>query len=172
MIIRKEYAIPPMQILALDTSRNARRNLLWCFFWANRKAIRTEGCAPFTIEKVTTSAQTFTTEPGKILALTASLLDAIEVDMAVGKSVAFTIKIGGETVEIAFHKDLLSVSTRRTKEMEEEIIECLKDDLKRGKRRICASFFQRLGIREEQDGEKKYDLARGDRELGSEPASG
>jgi hypothetical protein len=155
-----------MQILALDTSRDARRNLLWCFFWANRKAIRTEGCAPFAIEKVTTGAQTITPKPGEILTLTASLLEVIEADMVMGKSVAFAIKIGGETFEIAFHKDLLSVSTQRTKAIEEEIIECLKDDLKRGKQRICASFFQRLGIRE-QEGEKEYDLARGDREQGS-----
>jgi hypothetical protein len=161
-----------MQILALDTSRDARRNLLWCFFWANRKAIRTEGCAPFVIEKVATGAQTFTLEPGKSLVLTASLLATIEADMGMGKPVAFTIKMGAETFEIAFHKDLLSVSTQRTKTIEEEIIECLKDDLKRGKQRICASFFQRLGIRRE--GETKYDLAGagGDREQGSDLAIG
>lgn len=138
-----------MQILTLDTSREARRNVLWCFFWANRKAIRTEGCAPFVIEKVTTSAQTFTPEPDKILTLTPSLLATIEADMAMGKSVAFTITMGRETFEITFHQDILTVSTRRTKAIEEEIMECLKEDLKRGKRRICASFFQRLGIRGE-----------------------
>ncbi len=138
-----------MQIIALDTSRDARRNVLWCFFWANRKAIRTEGCAPFTLEKVTTGAQTFTPEHGKRLALTPSLLATIEAEMGMGKPVAFTITMGGETFEIAFHQNLLSVATQRTKAMEEEIIACLQDDLKRGKRRICASFFQRLGIRGE-----------------------
>jgi hypothetical protein len=138
-----------MQILALDTSRDARRKVIWCFFWANRKAIRTEGCAPFIIEKVTTGAQTFTPAPGKHLALTPSLLATIEADMALGKPVDFTITMGGESFEIAFQQNILSVSTRRTKVIEEEIIACLQDDLKRGKQRICASFFQRLGIRGE-----------------------
>lgn len=137
-----------MQILELDTSRDVRRKLIWCFFWANRKAIRSEGCAPFAIEKVMISAQTFMPEPGEILVLTPDLLKAVEADMASGKLVAFLIRMGGETFEIAFHQNLFSISTRRTKEMEVEIIESLKEDLKRGKPRICASFFQRLGIRE------------------------
>ncbi|MBN1763186.1 MAG: hypothetical protein JW878_08970 [Methanomicrobia archaeon] len=135
-----------MKSLTLDTELDVRRKLLWCLFWANRKAIRTEGCAPFRIEKIATGEALYHSEQGKLLRLSGEVLEKVEKDMNGGKPVDFTITIGAETFDITFYRNVFSVTTRRNKEMEAEIIESLHEELIRGKPNFCASFLKRIGI--------------------------
>jgi len=135
-----------MKSIKIDKDMDLKRKLLWCFFWTNRKAIRTEGCAPFLIKKIVTSDATYAPEPGKILKLSNDIFKNIEKDMGVGKIVEFKIEIGNENFDISFQNKVFSVSTKRNKEIEEGIIESLNEELKRGKPNICSSFPQRVGI--------------------------
>ena len=135
-----------MKSLTVKTDSDCKRELLWCFFWTNRKAIRTEGCAPFLIEGISTSETTYAPGPGKTVTVSDGLFKSIEADMKIGKRVEFKIKIGAESFGIAFQNDVFTVSTKRHKELEEEIIESLKEDLERGKLKICPSFPQRVSV--------------------------
>jgi hypothetical protein len=134
-----------MRSIPIDDTRDFKQKVLWCFFWANRKAIRTEGCAPFLIEQISTSETTYAPEPGKILALSNSIFDTIEREMEGGKIVEFKIKMGNEIFDLTFEKNVFSVSTKRNKEIEAEIIECLNEELRKGKPKICPSFPERVG---------------------------
>lgn len=134
-----------MKSIKIDDPRDFKQKLLWCLFWANRKAIRTEGCAPFSIEQIVTGKTTYVPELGKILKLSNSLFETIEKETAVGNTVEFTIKMGEETFDLAFKDNVFSVATRKNKEIEAEIVECLDEEMKRGKPKICPSFPQRIG---------------------------
>ncbi|MBE0517214.1 MAG: hypothetical protein IBX41_07505 [Methanophagales archaeon] len=135
-----------MKSTKIDNDLDFKRKLLWCLFWANRKAIRTEGCAPFLVEKIVTSEATYAPEIGNILKLSNDLLQKIENEMEGGRVVEIKITIGDEKFDLSFQKNVFSVSTRRNKEIEEEIIESLNDDMKKGKPKICPSFPQRVGV--------------------------
>jgi hypothetical protein len=134
-----------MKSITIDDMRDFKQKVLWCLFWANRKAIRTEGCAPFLIEKISTSETTYAPEPGKILALSNSIFKNIEREMEGGNIVEFKIKMGHETFDITFEQNVFSVSTKRNKEIEAEITECLNEELKKGKPKFCPSFPERVG---------------------------
>lgn len=135
-----------MKSIKIDNDLDFKRKLLWCLFWANRKAIRTEGCAPFLFEKIVTSEATYAPEIGNILKLSNDLLQKIENEMEGGRLVEIKITIGDEKFDLSFQKNVFSVSTRRNKEIEGEIIESLNDDMKKGKPKICPSFPQRVGV--------------------------
>ena len=132
--------------IKIDKDMDFEQKLLLCLYWTNRKAIRTEGCAPFLIKKIVTSDATHAPEPGKFLRLSNDILKNIEKNMEVGKTVEFKIKIGDENFDISFQNNVFSVSTKRNKEIEEEIVEKLKEEIEREKPNICSSFPQRVGI--------------------------
>ncbi len=102
-----------MKSMIIDNDMGVKRKLLWCFFWTNRKAIRTEGCAPFLIKKIVTSGATYTPEPGKILKLLNDIFKNIEKEMEAGKIVEFKIEIGNENFDISFQNNVFSVATKR-----------------------------------------------------------
>ena len=135
-----------MKSIKIGNDLDFKRKLLWCLFWANRKAIRTEGCAPFLFEKIVTSEATYAPEIGNILKLSNDLLQKIENEMEGGRVVEFKINMGDENFDLSFQKNVFSVSTRRNKEIEAEIIGSLNDDMNRGRPKICPSFPQRAGI--------------------------
>jgi hypothetical protein len=139
-----------MKSIEIDRDMDFKKKLLWCFFWANRKAVRTEGCAPFLIEKIVTREAVYAPEDGELLKLSNGTLKHIEKDMEVEKLVEFKIKIGNENFDITFQDNLFSVSTTRNKEIEEEIIESLTEELRRRKPRVCSSFPQRVGMDSER----------------------
>ncbi|RZN34440.1 MAG: hypothetical protein EFT35_09390 [Methanophagales archaeon ANME-1-THS] len=134
-----------MKSITIDDTRDFKQKVLWCLFWANRKAIRTEGCAPFLIEQISTRETTYAPEPGTILALSNSIFETIERELEGGTVVAFKIRMGNETFDLIFEKNVFSVSTKINKEIEAEIIECLTEELKKGKPKICPSFPERVG---------------------------
>jgi len=135
-----------MKSIEIGNDLDFKRKLLWCLFWANRKAIRTEGCAPFLFKEIITSEATYAPEIGKILKLSNDLLQRIEKELEGGRVVEFKINMGDENFDLSFQENAFSVSTRRNKEIEAEIIGSLNDDMNRGKPRICPSFPQRAGI--------------------------
>ncbi len=132
--------------MKMDKDMDFKQKLLLCLYWTNRKAVRTEGCAPFLIKKIVTCDATYVPEPGKMLKLSNDILKKIENGMEVGKTVDFKIKVGDENFDISFQNNVFSVSTKRNKEIEEEIVKKLKEEIKREKPSICSSFPQRVGI--------------------------
>jgi hypothetical protein len=99
-----------MQSLTIDDSRDFKQKLFWCLFWANRKAIRSEGCAPLVIEKIVANEVTYAAEPGAILRLSQDLLKKIEEDMQAGNMVAITIKMGAETFDMSFKHNVFLIA--------------------------------------------------------------
>ena len=51
-----------MKSIKIDNDMGFEQKLLLCLYWTNRKAVRTEGCAPFLIEKIVTSDATHAPE--------------------------------------------------------------------------------------------------------------
>ena len=43
-----------MKLIKMDKGMDFKQKLLLCLYWTNRKAVRTEGCAPFLIRKIVT----------------------------------------------------------------------------------------------------------------------
>ncbi|MBM4241220.1 MAG: hypothetical protein FJ150_06115 [Euryarchaeota archaeon] len=112
-------------------------------FWTNRKAARTEGCAPFFIKKIITKDSTYTPEPGKLLKLSQEILDDILDDMDAGKPVDFELNIGNEILQAQIKDDFFSVSAKKNSEIEDEIIEKL-EELKREHPNFCQTFIPRV----------------------------
>ena len=67
-------------------------------FWINRKAARTEGCAPFLIKKIVTEENTYTPEDTKLLKLTDAIIDDIIKSIEEKKPVKFEILMGTEYI--------------------------------------------------------------------------
>jgi hypothetical protein len=56
-----------MKSVEITGNMDSKRKLLMGLFWTNRKGVRSEGCAPFLIEKIETENNTYTPEEGKFL---------------------------------------------------------------------------------------------------------
>lgn len=125
---------------------DSKRKLLMSLFWTNRKAVRTEGCAQFVIEKITTNDNLYESEGDKYLKLSDDILNDILENIESNNVVEFDIKLGEEDIKAIFEGDVFSVSTTKTKELEDEIIEKLEEESKRKYPNICFSFPPRVGI--------------------------
>ena len=136
-----------MKSLEISGNMDSRRKMLMSLFWTNRKSVRTEGCAPFLIEKITTDDNTYTAEGNKYIKLTGDILDKVLEDIENYKSVEFDIILGEENIKAIFKDNVFSVETTKTKELEDEIIEKLEQEEKRKYPNICLSFPPRVGIR-------------------------
>lgn len=134
--------------MRIDNDRDSKEKLLLSLFWTNRKAVRTEGCAPFLIEKIITEDVTYTPDLGKFLKLSNEILKDILKEIEARKSVGFEIKLGNESITISIQNNIFSVSTKGNRQLEEEIVEKLREEVKRGKPNICLSFPPRVGIHE------------------------
>jgi len=127
---------------------DSRRKLLMSLFWTARKGVRTEGCAPFLIEKITTDDNTYVAEEKKFLKLYENILSEVLNKIENNKLVEFQIRLGKEYIMLTFKGNLFSVETTKSKDLEDEIIEKLKEEGKRKYSHICFSFPPRVGIRE------------------------
>lgn len=136
-----------MKSIEITGNMDSKRKLLMSLFWTNRKGVRSEGCAPFLIEKITTENNTYVPEGGKFLKLSDNILNDILENMDNKKEVKFNIKLGEEDIKASFHDDVFSVDTTRTKDLEDEIIEKIELEEKRKYPNICFSFPPRIGIR-------------------------
>lgn len=136
-----------MKSLEITGNMDSRRKLLMSLFWTNRKSVRTEGCSPFLIEKITTDDNTYTAKNDEFLKLSGDILDEVLSKIENKKLVKFQIKLGEEDIKASFKDNVFSVETTKTKELEDEIIEKLKQEEKRKYPNICFSFPPRVGIR-------------------------
>ena len=136
-----------MKSIEITGNMDSKRKLLMSLFWTNRKGARTEGCAPFLIEKIKTENNTFTAEEGKFLKLSDDILNEVLDNIEKSKSVEFNIKLGEEDIKASIEGNVFSVSTTKTKDLEDEIIEKLGQEEKRKYPNICMSFPPRVGVR-------------------------
>ena len=136
-----------MKSMEITGDMDSKKKLLMSLFWTNRKGVRTEGCAPFLIEKIKTENNTYMAEGGKFLKLSDDILGDILKNIDDKKAVEFDIKLGEEDIKASLQNDIFSVNTTKTKELEDEIIEKLEEESKRKYPNICFSFPPRVGIR-------------------------
>lgn len=133
-----------MKTLEFDSPMDSRKKVMTILFWTNRKAARTEGCAPFLLKKIETEENTYTPEDPKILKLTDAILDDIIESVDEKKPVKFEILMGTEYITAEIGDNTFSVSTEHSEEIENEIIEKLDDQLNKKFPSICESFKPRV----------------------------
>lgn len=135
-----------MKSLEITGNMDSKRKLLTALFWTNRKGARTEGCAPFLIEKIVTKGNTYTAEENKFLKFNDEILEDVLDNIEDQKKVDFVLKLGEESFNASLSHNSFSVSVEKSKELEDEIIEKLEMEMKRKYPNICESFYPRVGI--------------------------
>jgi hypothetical protein len=133
-----------MKTLEFDSPMDSRKKLMTILFWTNRKAARTEGCAPFLLKKIVTEENTYTPEEPKTLKLTDAIIDDIVQSIDQDKPVKFEILMGTEYINSEIDGNLFTVNTEHSEEIEEEIIEKLDTELNKKFPSICESFKPRV----------------------------
>jgi hypothetical protein len=133
-----------MKTLELDSQLDSQKKLMAILFWTNRKTARTEGCAPFLIKKISTEEKTYTPEGRKLLKLTDEIMDHIIENIDNGKPIEFEISMGKEFIRARLEGNIFSVSTEKSGEIEDEIIEKLETELTKKYPSVCASFKPRV----------------------------
>jgi len=136
-----------MKSMKITGTMDSRKKLLTALFWTNRKGARTEGCAPFLIKEISTDGEVYRAEEHKFLKLTDEILDDVIGNMENGKNVDFILSLGEETFNASISDNSFSISTEKSMELEEEIIEKLEQEMKRKYPNVCESFPPRVGIR-------------------------
>ncbi len=136
-----------MKSMEITGNMETKKKLLTALFWTNRKGARTEGCAPFLIEKISTDNKTYTAEGKKFLKLNDEIMEDVLGNMENGKSVDFVLNLGEETFNASISDNTFSVSAEKSKELEDEIIEKLETEMQRKYPNVCESFFPRVGVR-------------------------
>lgn len=133
-----------MKTLKFDSPLDSRKKLMTVLFWTNRKAARTEGCAPFLLKEITTPDNTYVPEDPKLLKLTDPIIDDILNSMDQNKPVKFEIFMGTEHITANIDGDIVTVNTEHSEEIEEEIIDKLDYELNKKFPSICESFKPRV----------------------------
>ena len=133
-----------MKTLEFDSQMDSRKKLMTILFWTNRKAARTEGCAPFLLKKIVTEENIYTPEDPKTLKLTDAIIDDIVQSIDQDKPVKFEILMGTEYINTEIDGNIFTVNTEHSEEIEEEIIEKLDAELNKKFPSICESFKPRV----------------------------
>lgn len=133
-----------MKSMDYESPIDNRKKVMVVTFWVNRKAARTEGCAPFLIKKITTSQNTHLPDETKLLKFTEELLEEVAADLDDGETVEFVFNIGEEVMDVSLSNDSFSVEVTKSPEIEEEIIEKLEMELGKKFPSLCGSFTPRV----------------------------
>jgi hypothetical protein len=133
-----------MKTLEFDSPMDSRKKLMTILFWTNRKAARTEGCAPFLLKKIVTEENTYTPEDPKTLKLTDNIIDEIVQSIDQDKPVKFEILMGTEYINAEIDGNIFTINTEHSEEIEEEIVEKLDTELNKKFPTICESFKPRV----------------------------
>jgi hypothetical protein len=133
-----------MKKIEFESPLDSRKKLMTVLFWINRKAARTEGCAPFLIKKIETEDKTYIPEGKKLLKLTDPMMDDIINSIETKNPVKFEIQMGSEYIKAELHEDVFCVKTEHSGEIEEEIVEKLGTELNKKFPSICESFKPRV----------------------------
>ncbi len=135
-----------MKSVEINADMDSKRKLLMGLFWTNRKAARTEGCAPFLIQKIKTKSTTYIANETQCLKLDDDVLEHVLMKVDDFEQVEFYINLGEEEIKIVIHKEVFSVSTAKSKELEGEIIEKLEREAKKRYPNVCVKFPRRMGV--------------------------
>jgi len=133
-----------MKTLEFESGLDPKKKLMVILFWTNRKAARTEGCAPFLLKKITTPEKTYTTSGTKLLKLNNEIMADLEKNIETNQPIIFNLEIGEEVIEASLEGDKFIISTQKSSEIEEEIIEKLNMELGKKYPNICESFTPRV----------------------------
>ncbi len=136
-----------MKSMEITGNMDSKRKVLTALFWTNRKGARTEGCAPFLIKKISTEEKTYKAEANKFLKLNDEILEDVLSNIEDEKNVDFVLSLGEETFNASLSRDAFSVSAEKSKELEDEIIEKLEQEMVRKYPNICESFYPRVGVK-------------------------
>jgi hypothetical protein len=135
-----------MRAVKISGDIDYKKKLLMSLFWTNRKAARTEGCAPFLIQKIKTKHTIYEANESQCLKLSDDVLEHVIMNIKDFKLVEFQINLGEEDIKITIHKDVFTVSTAKTRELEDEIINKIELEAKKRYPNICQKFSKRIGI--------------------------
>lgn len=135
-----------MRSVELNKDMDSKKKLIMTLYWINRKTATIEGCFPFLIRRIKTEENTLLAEEGKFLKFSVDVLEDVLTNMEDLKLVEFDINFGKENIKAFIHEKTLSISLSRTKELEDEIIEKLKQESERKYPHVCSKFHRRLGI--------------------------
>jgi hypothetical protein len=133
-----------MRTLEFDSPLDSRKKLMTVLFWTNRKAARTEGCAPFLLKKIATEENIYVPEEPKLLKLTDPIIDDIIKTMDENKPVNFEMQMGTEYITANIDGNQFSVTTEHSEEIEEEIVDKLDHELNKKFPSLCESFKPRV----------------------------
>ncbi|MEN6330229.1 MAG: hypothetical protein ABFC91_08055 [Methanobacteriaceae archaeon] len=133
-----------MKSLDYESTMDNKKKLMVVTFWVNRKAARTEGCAPFLIKKISTSQNTHLPQEKKLLKLTEDLIEEVATDLDDGETVEFIFNIGEEVMDVCLSNDSFTVEVTKSPEIEEEIVDKLEMELTKKFPSLCDSFTPRV----------------------------
>ncbi|MDO5836022.1 MAG: hypothetical protein Q4P17_05885 [Methanobacterium sp.] len=133
-----------MQELNFKSGLDNQKKVMVTLFWTNRKAARTEGCAPFRIKKIETENETYTPQGTKLLKISDDIMEDMVQTLDAGKSIPMEFNIGEEILNVSLSEDSFSVTAQKSPEIEEEIIEKLEMELTKKFPNLCDSFTPRV----------------------------
>lgn len=133
-----------MKELEFESGLDNEKKVMVTIFWTNRKAARTEGCAPFRIKKIETQNETYTPQGTKLLKISGEIMADMVETLDAGKAIPMEFNIGEEILNISLGADSFSVSAQKSPEIEEEIIEKLEMELTKKFPNLCDSFTPRV----------------------------
>lgn len=134
-----------MKTLEIECALDPRKKLMVMLFWTNRKAVRTEGCEPFLLKKITTPDNTYTPEGTKLLKLSDEIFKDLEKNIADGKPLNIEVDIGEEKIKETLEGNTITVSTMKDEsEIEGEIVDKLSRELLKRYPAVCESFNPRI----------------------------
>jgi hypothetical protein len=129
---------------SLESGMDNERKVMVAIFWTNRKAARTEGCAPFRIKKIETANETYTPQGRKLLKISDEIMEDMVKTLDANKSIPMEFNIGEENINVILSTDSYSVSVEKSPEIEEEIIEKLEMEFPKKFANLCDSFKPRV----------------------------
>lgn len=135
-----------MKSVKINADIDSKRKLLMGLFWTNRKAASSEGCAPFLIQKIKTKSTIYIANETQCLKLEDEILKHVLMKIDDLEQVEFHINFGEEDIMIKIHQNIFSVSTAKTKELEDEIITKIEREAKKKYPSVCDKFPQRIGV--------------------------
>ena len=133
-----------MEELEFESGLDNEKKVMVTLFWTNRKAARTEGCAPFRIKKIETQNETYTPDGTKLLKISNDIMADMVETLDAGKAIPMEFNIGEEILNVSLSTDSLSVTAQKSPEIEEEIIENLEMELTKKFPNLCDSFTPRV----------------------------
>lgn len=133
-----------MKQVEFDSGLESSKKVMVSIFWTNRKAARTEGCAPFLIKKINTSQNSYSPEGTKLLKITDAIMDDMAQTLDAGETVEMEFSIGEETINASLSADAFTVSAIKSPEIEAEIVEKLKMEMQKKFPSLCDSFAPRV----------------------------